>query len=185
MHEAKTKTSNMQFHLPQALEVFARTPHVLRAMLGGLSDEWVLSNYGEKTFSPFDVVGHFIHGERTDWMPRARIILEHGESKPFEPFDRYAMYEASRGKTLADLLDAFQSLRDKNLADLRALRLTPEQLALRGTHPALGPVTLAQLLATWAAHDLSHIHQIAKAMAYQYRDAVGPWRAYLTILPRE
>ncbi len=174
----------MQFHLPQALEILSRTPQVLRAMLAGLSDPWVMSNYGDKTFSPFDVVGHLIHGERTDWMPRARIILELGESKPFEPFDRYAMYEASRGKTIAELLDTFESLREKNLADLRAFRLSPDQLALRGAHPALGPVTLAQLLATWVAHDLNHIHQFAKSMAYQYRNAVGPWREYLTILPQ-
>ncbi len=148
----------MQFQLPQAIEVLSRTPNVLRAMLGGLSDPWVISNYGDKTFSPFDVVGHLIHGERTDWMVRARVILQHGESKPFEPFDRYAMYDASRGKTIAELLDTFESLRKENLSDLRALRLSPVQLALRGTHPSLGPVTLAQLLATWVAHDLNHIH---------------------------
>ncbi len=174
----------MEFTLEQAIEVLAGTPGVLRALLGGLSAPWVESNYGEKTFSPFDVVGHLIHGERTDWIPRARMILEHGESRAFEPFDRYAMYEESKGKKIGELLDTFESHRRENVAALRAMRLTPDKLALRGRHPALGSVTLEALLATWAVHDLNHVHQIAKAMAYQYREAVGPWREYLSILPR-
>ncbi|MFT3882832.1 MAG: DinB family protein [Gemmatales bacterium] len=175
----------MSFDLEHALEVLQRTPSVLHSLLHCLSDFWCKSNYGPETFSPFDVVGHLIHGEETDWMVRAHIILEQGEAQPLPPFDRYAMYETSRGKTMADLLAEFAQLREKNLNDLRALKLTPEQLDKRGTHPALGTVTLKQLLATWVAHDLNHLHQIAKAMAYQYRNEVGPWREYLTFLPRD
>jgi hypothetical protein len=175
----------MTLELDKAVEILQRTPDVLRALLGGLSDCWVLSNYGADTFSPFDVVGHLIHGERTDWMVRARVILEHGEAVPFEPFDRYAMNEASKGKSITELLQLFASLRAKNLDDLWALRLTPKQLECHGTHPALGRVTLRQLIATWVVHDLNHLHQIAKAMAFQYRTEVGPWKEYLSILPRE
>lgn len=175
----------MPFDLEHALEVLQRTPAVLHSLLHGLSDFWNMSNYGPNTFSPFDVVGHLIHGEETDWMVRAHIILEQGEAQPLPPFDRYAMFEASRGKSMADLLTTFAQLRKKNLNDLRALKLTPEQLNKRGNHPALGTVTLKQLLATWVAHDLNHLHQIAKAMAYQYRNEVGPWREYLTFLPKD
>lgn len=175
----------MEFVLSQAIEVLQRTPQVLTAMLGGLSRPWVMNNYGAETFSPFDVVGHLIHGDNADWMPRLRIILEHGESVPFEPFDRYAMYEANRGKTTNDLLSEFADVRGRRLAELAALELTPSQLELKGLHPAIGPVTARQLLATWVAHDLNHIHQIAKSMAYQYRQAVGPWRAHLGVLPSD
>lgn len=174
----------MKFQLDSAIEILERTPGVLRAMLGGVGEPWVMSNYGADTFSPFDVVGHLIHGERTDWMPRTRIILEHGESRPFDPFDRYAMYETSKGKTIGELLDTFESLRRDNVDALRGLALTPEDLARCGTHPELGTVTLENLLATWTLHDLNHIHQIAKAMAYQLRDGVGPWIEYITILPK-
>jgi uncharacterized damage-inducible protein DinB len=174
----------MQFQLAQAIEVLRRTPSGLRSMLSGLSDPWVFNNYGPDTFSPFDVVGHLIHGERADWIGRARMILEHGESRTFEPFDRYAMYEASKGKTLAELLDTFESLRQENVRTLEAMRLTPEKLALRGRHPDLGTVTLENLLATWVAHDLNHVAQIAKAMARQYGEAVGPWEVHLSILHR-
>jgi hypothetical protein len=175
----------MKFDLEQALKVLTRTPNVLQAMLGELSSPWVMNNYGEKTFSPFDVVGHLIHGERTDWMPRVRVILKHGEEKPFEPFDRYAMYVASKGKSIDELLDSFTRLRGENVDELRRLNLAPSHLERRGKHPALGAVTLGQLLATWVVHDLNHIHQIAKSMAFQYREEVGPWRAYLTILPQD
>lgn len=175
----------MEFSLAQAVEVLSRTPGVLRALLGGLSEFWVRNNYGPETFSPFDVVGHLIHGEKTDWMARVRIILEHGPARPFEPFDRYAMYKESRGKSIGQRLGEFEELRRKNLADLSRLNLTPDKFDLRGTHPALGPVTLRQLLSTWVVHDLGHLHQIAKCMAWQYRDNVGPWKEYLTILPRE
>lgn len=172
----------MTFQLDRAVEVLSRTPGVLRAMLGGLSEPWFNSNYGDRTFSPFDVVGHLIHGEHTDWIPRAKIILEHGPNKPFEPFDRYAMYEASKGKTLDELLDTFESLRKQNVETLQGMRPGPKQLGKTGRHPELGTVTLEELLATWVVHDLNHIHQIAKCMAYQYRDLVGPWREYCTIL---
>lgn len=170
------------FHLDHAIDILSRTPGVLRTLLLGLPEPWIRHNYGESTFSPFDVVGHLIHGERTDWLPRARLILDHGQSRPFEPFDRYAMYEESRGKTLADLLDTFAALRRENLAALAALNLSEAQLDGSGTHPALGRVTLRELLATWVAHDLNHLAQICKAMTYQYRDAVGPWRAYISLI---
>lgn len=174
----------MQFQLEQAIEVLRRTPSVLRSMLSGLSDPWVFNNYGPDTFSPFDVVGHLLHGERADWIARARIILEHGESRTFEPFDRYAMYEDSKGKTLAELLDTFESLRQENVRTLESMSLTPEKLLLRGTHPALGTVTLENLLATWVVHDLNHVAQFAKAMASQYGESVGPWEVHLSILRR-
>jgi len=172
----------MRFQLDEAIDQLNRTPTVLRAMLTDLPEPWVLSHYGEGTFSPFDVVGHLIHGERTDWIPRARIILEHGERIPFEPFDRYAMFEASRGKKMAELLDTFAALRADNLIALRAMKLTPVELAFCGTHPTFGRVTMEELLATWVAHDLNHVAQIAKAMAFQYAGVVGPWREYLRIL---
>jgi hypothetical protein len=174
----------MTFEVEKSIEILQRTPDVLRASLGGLSDGWTLSNYGDGTFSPFDVVGHLIHADRTNWMTRLRVILEHGETTPFPPFDRYAMYEASRGKSMADLLQTFATLRAKNLDDLRALNLTPEKLELCGTHPDLGGVTLRQLIAAWVVHDLGHTHQIVKAMAFQYYADVGPWRKYLSILPQ-
>ncbi|MFQ5591372.1 MAG: DinB family protein [Phycisphaerae bacterium] len=171
----------MKFKLDQAIEVLSRTPAVLRSMLSGLSGPWVFNNYGDNTFSPFDVVGHLIQGERTDWIQRTLIILEHGEDRTFPPFDRYAMHKDSRGKTLDDLLSTFESLRERNLRELKAMHLTDQKLALRGTHPSLGPVTLEALLAMWATHDLNHIHQIAKCMALQYRDAVGPWRPHVSV----
>lgn len=175
----------MEFSIDRSIEVLERTPGALRGMLGGLSDFWSLSNYGEATFSPFDVVGHLIHADRVNWMTRARIILNDGPATPFPAFDRYAMYEASRGRKMDELLETFAALRAANLSDLRKMNLTEEQLALPGAHPDLGDVTLAQLLSAWTVHDLGHLHQVAKAMAYQYRDAVGPWRKFLTILPRE
>lgn len=174
----------MTFDLEEAVAVLQRTPDALRALLGGVGDRWSLSNYGADTFSPFDVVGHLIHAERTNWMTRVRAILEHGEAQPFPPFDRYAMYEASKGRSTGELLETFALLRAKSLDDLRALALTPDKLGLRGTHPDLGGVTLSQLLAAWVVHDLNHLHQVAKAMAYQYRDEVGPWRGVLSILPK-
>lgn len=170
--------------IERSVEVLERTPAVLSAMLRGMSDFWARSNYGESTFSPFDVVGHLLHADETNWMPRARVILAHGEATPLPAFDRYAMYESSRGKSIDDLLDAFARARARNIHDLRALGLTPARLETRGHHPDLGPVTLGQLIGAWVVHDLGHTHQIAKAMAYQYRNEVGPWSQYLTILPR-
>jgi len=184
VHSAFAPETGMEFRLDQACEVLERTPRVVRTMLSDLDESWTHRNYGDATWSPFDIVGHLIAGERVDWMARTRIILESGPSRPFDPFDRMAMYEESRGKSLPELLDTFESLRGRNLVELRAMHLGPEQLALPGTHPDLGPVTLEQLLATWVVHDLNHIAQIAKAMAFQYRERVGPWIAYLPILPR-
>jgi hypothetical protein len=173
----------MEFKMERSLEVLERTPAILQAMLGGVSDFWVMQNYGDATFSPFDVVGHLIHAERTNWMTRARMILDAGESKAFPPFDRYAMYSASKGKLIAELLDTFAAQRAANLSALRELNCSPKQLDTRGKHPDLGAVTLRQLLSAWTVHDLGHLHQVAKSMAFQYRDDVGPWRKFLTILP--
>lgn len=172
----------MKFDLDQAMLVLQRTPATLTAMLKGLSDAWIHGNYGDDTFSPFDVVGHLITGEKTDWMVRANLILDHGTSKPFVKYDRYAQFEASRGKSIEQLLDEFARLRSDNLTALRGLRLTSQDLLKRGMHPALREVTLEQLLATWVAHDLNHLAQVANAMASQYSEAVGPWRDYLGIL---
>ena len=172
----------MTHNLGNTIALLARTPAALNALLRELPDDWTISNEGENTWSPFDVVGHLIHGERTDWMPRAKIILQHGESQSFVPFDRWAQERESRGKSLDQLLDDFARLRAENLAELRALNLRREDLERRGRHPELGVVTLSELLATWAAHDLTHLHQISRVMAYQYRDAVGPWSAYLGVM---
>ncbi len=162
------------------MALLARTPGALDALLRGLPETWTRRNEGANTWNVFDVVGHLIHGERTDWMPRARIILEFGESRAFEPFDRLAQVRESQGKKLDALLDEFADLRRKNLDELRAMKLG--DLERSGRHPALGRVTLSELLATWAAHDLTHLHQISRIMAHQYREAVGPWSAYLGVL---
>ena len=174
----------MEFQLDRALEILERTPAALRGLLGGLSDAWTSPNEGPDTFSAFDNVGHLIHGECTDWIPRARIILAQGPNRRFEPYDRFAQKRESQGKTLAGLLDEFARLRAENLATLRGWRLSDAELVLLGEHPEFGVVTLRQLLATWAAHDLGHVAQIARVLAKQYREAVGPWRAYLPVLDR-
>jgi hypothetical protein len=174
----------MEFRLTDALEVLERTPQVFRALLDSLSDVWITPNEGPETFSAFDNLGHMIHGERTDWIPRARIILAQGADLRFEPFDRFAQYRESQGKTLATLLGEFEQLRAGNLATLRGWNLTERQLDLEGEHPALGTVTLRKLLAAWVVHDLGHIAQTTRVMAKQYREAVGPWRAYLPVLDR-
>ena len=174
----------MEFQLDQAIEILRQTPATLRSMLNGLSDDWIKANEGPDSWSPFDIVGHLIHGEETDWLPRLKIILEHGEAHPFTPFDRFAQFEKSAGKTLEELLDQFESLRNQNLVALENLQLRPEQLDLKGTHPELGTVNLGQVLATWAAHDLSHIGQISRVMAKQYTKAVGPWKEYMPILSK-
>ena len=172
----------MQHDLPQTIALLARTPAALDALLRDLPESWTSRNEGEGTWSPFDVVAHLIYAERVDWLPRTRRILEFGESKPFDPFDRQGHIAESRGKSLAQLLDEFARVRAEKLAELRALNLRPEDLARRGRHPALGAVTLSDLLATWAAHDLTHLHQISRVMAHQYRDAVGPFGKYLGVM---
>jgi hypothetical protein len=172
----------MEFQLDQAKEVLRRTPSTLNALLTDLPNDWVLSNEGQDTWSPYDVIGHLIEGEETDWIPRARIILEQGEARPFDKFDRFAMFEKSRGKSLLELLAQFEQLRGESLRQLDEMNLTPELLQKRGTHPALGVVTLSQLFSAWVVHDLGHIRQIVRVMAKQYRDAIGPWTAYLTIV---
>jgi DinB family protein len=171
-----------EFNLDETIAVLTRTPATLDALLRGLPASWVRSNEGKDTWSAFDIVGHLIVGERTDWMTRARVILERGEARPFDPFDRFAQLKETQNKSLEQLLDDFVRLRRENLAALQALNLQPEDLSRRGRHPALGVVTLSQLLATWAVHDLTHVHQLSRVMAHQYRDAVGPWSAYLGVL---
>ena len=172
----------MEFDLGHTISLLSRTPAVLNTLLGDLPETWTLRNEGENTWSAFDVVGHLIHGERTDWMPRARMRLQSGEAQTFEPFDRWGHVRESQGKSLGQLLEEFAGLRSGNLSELRALNLRQEDLERRGRHPALGVVTLSELLATWAAHDLTHLHQISRVMAHQYREAVGPWIAYLGVL---
>jgi hypothetical protein len=164
------------------MALLTRTPAALNALLRDLPETWTHRNEGEGTWSPFDIVGHLIHGEHTDWIPRAKIILQFGESKAFEPFDREGFARENQNKPLAQLLDEFARLRSENLHQLRALNLQPKDLELRGQHPALGVVTLSQLLATWASPDLTHLHQISRVMAHQYRDAVGPWSKFLGVL---
>lgn len=172
----------MEQKLDSTIALLARTPAVLNALLRDLPDAWSLQNEGEKTWSAFDVVGHLVHGERTDWMPRARIILQFGEARAFDPFDRFGQQRESVGKSLAALLDEFAGLRRENLSELSTLNLRSQDFARCGRHPALGVVTLSQLLATWAAHDLTHLHQVTRIMAHQYRDAVGPWSKFLGVM---
>src|SRR5215213_9329619 len=174
----------MDFDLTDGIAILERTPHALRAMLAGLPAAWTDADEGPETWSPYVIVGHLIHGERTDWMARARIILAQGPERRFEPYDRFAQFHESQGRSLAGLLDELERLRAENLATLAGWRLTDAQLALEGEHPEFGAVTLRQLLATWVAHDLGHVTQIARVMAKQYRDAVGPWRAYLPVMDR-
>jgi len=172
----------MEFRFEDALPVLQRTPAALRELLQDLPDSWTTAVDGSDTWSPFDIVGHLIHGERTDWVPRVEHILKHGDSVPFSPFDREAMFAASRGLSLRELLETFDRLRAQNLDRIAALGLTETDLARRGRHPELGAVSMRQLFATWVAHDLGHLGQVARIMAKQYADAVGPWRAYLPIL---
>jgi hypothetical protein len=172
----------MNLELEHVTEILGRTPSTLNSLLRDLPEPWLVNNEGTDTWSPYDIVGHLIHGEQTDWIPRAKIILDHGESKPFEAFDRVAMFEKSKGKSIAELLDTFARLRTENLQELQRLSLTTDLLEKRGVHPELGVVTIKQLLATWVVHDLGHIRQVVRVMAKQYREEVGPWKAYLSIL---
>jgi hypothetical protein len=172
----------MEQNLQHTISLLACTPATLNALLRDLPEAWTLRNEGENTWSVFEVVAHLIYGERADWIPRARIILEFGETRAFEPFDRKGHVKLSKGRTLAQLLDEFARARSESLDQLRALNLKPQDLERRGRHPAFGPVKLSQHLASWAVHDLTHLHQISRIMAYQYREAVGPWHDYLGVL---
>jgi len=172
----------MEHELTHTIALLTRTPSALNALLRDLPETWTLRNEGNDTWTAFDVVAHLIYGERADWIPRAKMILEFGETRTFEPFDRRGHVQQSQRKSLAQLLDEFARARSESLDQLRALNLRQEDLNHRGRHPAFGPVTLSQLLATWAAHDLTHLHQISRILAHQYRNAVGPWSAYLGVL---
>jgi hypothetical protein len=172
----------MEHDLQHTVALLTRTPATLDALLRDLPDAWTLRNEGAGTWSAFEVLGHLIHGERTDWVPRARMIMEFGETRAFEPFDRWGQAREIEGKSLGELLDEFARLRAEGLSELRAMNLRPADMERRGLHPALGGVTLSQLLATWAIHDMTHLHQISRVMAHQYDAAVGPWHAYLGVL---
>lgn len=174
--------SRLTFVQQDAAAILGRTPAALDAQLRGLPEDWTNANEGENTWSPFDVVAHLIHGDRTNWLPRARMILEHGETRPFDDFQRFAHFELSKGRTLGSLLDEFAEVRTQSLGILASLEVTETDLDRRGGHPALGVVTLRQLLATWVVHDLDHVMQISRVLARQYSDEVGPWRAYLRII---
>ena len=172
----------MAHDLTQTIPLLARTPATLNALLRDLPDEWTLRNEGEGTWTVFDIVGHLAYADRTDWMVRVRTVLQFGESKAFEPFNRLGQVRESQGKSLAQLLDEFERLREENLSELRALHLQDADFERRGLHPVFGEVTLSQLLATWAAHDLTHLHQISRVMACQYREKVGPWIKFLGVM---
>jgi DinB superfamily len=172
----------MKFQVEQAIELLSNTPSVLKSLLGNLSNEWITNSENSEDWSPFDVVGHYIHGEETDWIPRAEIILKQSENITFEPFDRFAQMEISKGKTLDELLETFAKLRQKNLDTLKSWNLSDEQFQLKGIHPELGLVNLEQLISTWVVHDLTHIRQIATVLALKYSENVGVWKEYLSIL---
>jgi hypothetical protein len=179
---ASVDRTRRPFVIEEATAILARTPPTLDAQLRGLPESWTRAHEGAETWSPFDVLGHLIHGEQTDWIPRAKIILAHGDARAFDTFDRLAQFTASAGRTLPDLLDEFARLREASLRELACLNLTAADLDRPGRHPELGAVTLRQLLATWVAHDLDHVVQISRVLARQYTDEVGPWRAYLRII---
>jgi hypothetical protein len=175
----------MNYNLEEAIQVLSRTPSVVRALLEGLSESWTHSNEGSETWSPFDVVSHLIHADKTNWIPRTKGILNQREGYAFEPFDRFAMLEANKGKTLETLLEEFATLREQNIATLRNFKLTEADLEKTGIHPEFGKVKLREVLATWVAHDLSHLRQIVRTMAKQYETEVGPWKAYLSIFAKQ
>lgn len=172
----------MDFQISKTIEIISQTPATLKSLLGNLSDEWNFAPDGEDSWSPFDIIGHYIHGEETDWITRAKIILSQGENLTFEPFDRFAQLDKSEGQTMSELLETFANLRQKNIEILKSWNLTDEQLKLKGIHPELGEVTLEQLLATWAVHDLTHVRQLVSVLAKQYTENVGAWKQYLSIL---
>jgi len=172
----------MKFETEKAYPVLDRTPAILFSLLSGLDKQWIFNNEGPETFSPFDVVGHLIHGEKTDWPDRVLLIIEKGTSSPFVPYDRFAMYKESEGKTLDQLLKEFEALRKKNMEWMRSLNLSEQDLAKKGIHPNFGEVTMSQLISAWVVHDLTHIAQISRVMAKQYKEEVGPWVAFLRVL---
>jgi hypothetical protein len=174
----------MKVDIEEAKIILGRTPETLDVWLRDVPEPWLMNNVGGESWSPFHVVGHLIHGEKTDWIPRAKIILEQGELQAFEPFDRFAQLTDNVGRGIAELLDEFATLRRKNLGEWRSLNVTPKDLTRKGRHPDFGSVTLGELLATWVAHDLGHIAQVARTMAQQYQSEVGPWREYLPVLNR-
>jgi DinB superfamily len=183
LHAIYSDMANLtEFSLAEAIALLTRTPATLNALLRGLPDIWVHGNEGKDSWSAFDIVGHLAFLERSDWMSRLRTILENGEARPFDPVDRFAQLKESQGKSLEQLLDDFARLRKENLVALQALNLQDEDFSRRGKHPALGTVTLSNLLATWTLHDLTHLHQLSRVMARQYQDAVGPWSAFLGVL---
>lgn len=172
----------MKYNTDEAVAILKRTPAALRVLLEGLNDEWIMNNEGPETFSPFDVLGHLIHGEKTDWAARTKVILESGNTKTFVPWDRFAQYEESKGKTLNDLLNEFEKVRNENMQWIASLNLTEADLDKTGVHPSLGEVTLRNLLATWVVHDLTHIAQITRVMSKQYKEEMGPWPQFFRIL---
>ena len=172
----------MKYSLQRSYEILDRTPAVLQALLAGLPGDWVLPNEGPETFSPYDVIGHLIHGEKTDWTVRMKLILEFGDNHTFEKYDRFAQYEGSDGKFLQQLLDEFAAIRKENMVWFKALNLTEDDLDKNGMHPVLGDVSLRNLLATWVVHDLTHIAQITRVMAKQYKSEIGPWTEFFRIL---
>lgn len=172
----------MKFQLDHTIKILNRTPAVIEDLLYGLPKEWIHNNEGPDTWSPFDIVGHLVHGEKTDWIPRALIILGDRTDKTFVPFDRFAQFEDSKGKTIHDLLDEFRALRDDNIVTLKSWDLKDSDLTKTGQHPALGTVMLKELLSTWAVHDLNHIYQMSRVLANNYKEEVGVWRAYLGVL---
>ncbi len=174
----------MRFDLNKSVEILSRTPVVLETLLSGVSEEWLNNNEGENTWSPFDIVGHLIHGEKTDWIVRMEIILAGNPNKTFDSFDRFAQFKESEGKSMGQLLQVFKTIRNRNIEILLAKKLTVKDFSRKGIHPSLGEVTLEQLLSTWTTHDLGHLAQIARVMAKQYKQEVGPWIEYLPVLTR-
>lgn len=173
---------SMEFNLTEAIEILEKTPSVLQSFLKNLSEDWLFNNEGEESWSPYDILGHLIHGDKTDWIARTKIILSEKGDKNFKPFDRFAQIENSKGKSIHQLLNEFTALRTKNIKELKSLQLKEDLLELKGIHPEFGSVTLKHLLATWVVHDLGHIAQISRVMAYQYKSEIGPWKSYLPIV---
>ena len=172
----------MKFEVEHALQILSRTPATVRALVSGLGDEWTKPNEGADTFSVFDVVGHLVDGEETDWIARAQIILVEGDNGTFDPYDRFRHYERNRGRSIESLIDELEQLRTRNLDLVKAWNLDDHKLALTARHPLLGMVTMRQLLSAWVVHDLGHIAQISRVMAKQYRDEIGPWAPYLPVV---